>query len=346
MTHHLHPRGTPVPEVDERMSSPDPAWPSQCLMRDIEAAPMPASVAALLDVSAMRHPQRAFLHFFDDADVITYGEMARLVRRAASALAGCGVGPGSHVVVMVHTCRHYPVSWLALAFLGAVTVPVNHRYTPRELAYMLDDARASHLVIAADLLPVLEAVEGGSPLPRDHVIVAGARCDGYPHHWESLVDRGDSFYRADAAPAPDSLMNIQYTSGTTGLPKGALQTHRYWLTFSRAWTTSSCCRATASAARLGVHGTSARDVASVLAGLLACCSQDHAREDLSAGRQRIVVSSFKPFEDDAPQGLREAIFHFQVMTTRLLNGHLRITRTADGPTREVWEIEDAGRWLW
>jgi len=47
------------------------------------------------------------------------------------------------------------------------------------------------------------------------------------------VDRGDSFYRADAAPAPDSLMNIQYTSGTTGLPKGALQTHRYWLTFSR-----------------------------------------------------------------------------------------------------------------
>jgi hypothetical protein len=100
------------------------------------------------------------------------------------------------------------------------------------------------------------------------------------------------------------------------------------------------------AARLGVHGTSARDVASVLAGLLACCSQDHAREDLSEGRQRIVVSSFKPFEDDAPQGLREAMFHFQAMTTRLLNGHLRITRTAHGAAREVWEIEDAGRWLW
>lgn len=215
------------------MPSPDPAWPSQRLMRDIEAAPMPANVAALLDVSAMRHPQRAFLHFFDDGDVITYGEMARLVRRAASAFAGCGVRPGSHVAVMVHTCRHYPVTWLALAFLGAVTVPVNHRYTPRELAYMLDDARASHLVIAADLLPVLEAIEGGSPLPRDHVIVAGARGDGYPQHWESLVDRGDPFYCADAAPAPDSLMNIQYTSGTTGLPKGALQTHRYWLTFSR-----------------------------------------------------------------------------------------------------------------
>jgi len=40
------------------------------------------------------------------------------------------------------------------------------------------------------------------------------------------------------------------------------------------------------------------------------------------------------------------MFHFQSMGARVLNGQLRETRSADGPGREVWEIEDAGRWLW
>ncbi len=215
------------------MPPPDPDWPSQRLMRAIEATPIPASVPALLEVCAMRHPGRAYLHFFDDGDVIDFGEMARLVRRTASALTRCGVGPGTHVAVMVHTCRHYPVTWLALASLGAVTVPVNHRYTPRELAYVLEDSRATHLVLADDLVPVLEAIPGGSPVPRGNVVVAGARRDGYRLHWERLVDEGDPSWRPAEAPSPDSLMNIQYTSGTTGMPKGALQTHRFWLTFSR-----------------------------------------------------------------------------------------------------------------
>jgi len=215
------------------MPPPDPAWPSERLMRAIETAPMPANVAALLDVCAMRHPQREFLNFFDDADTITYGEMARLVRRAASALERCGVRAGSHVAVMVHTCRHYPVTWLALASLGAVTVPVNHRYTARELAYVLEDSEASHLVVADDLVEVLESIEGGPPLARENVIVAGARRRGYANHWESLVERGDPAHIPGDPVSPDSLMNIQYTSGTTGMPKGARQTHRYWLTFSR-----------------------------------------------------------------------------------------------------------------
>jgi hypothetical protein len=98
--------------------------------------------------------------------------------------------------------------------------------------------------------------------------------------------------------------------------------------------------------RLGVTGTGARDVAQLLTGLLACCGQSFEHEDASATHQRIVLSSFKPFADDAPEGLRAAMFHFQAMSARVLNGQLRITRTVDGPTREVWDIEDTGRWLW
>ena len=100
------------------------------------------------------------------------------------------------------------------------------------------------------------------------------------------------------------------------------------------------------ATRLGIQGTGVRDVARLFAGLLECCSQTCEHEDLSDTRQRIVLTSCKPFDDDAPEMLRAAMFHFQSMGARILNGRLRATRTADGPGREVWEFEDAGKWLW
>ena len=98
--------------------------------------------------------------------------------------------------------------------------------------------------------------------------------------------------------------------------------------------------------RLGIKGTGARDIAQLLCGLLECCSQSFSHVDTSSTRQRITLESFKPFDDDAPEGLRQAMFHFQSMVTRVLNGQIRITRSADGATREIWEIEDCGRWLW
>ena len=199
-------------------------------MREIERAPLAANVGVLLDDAAERWRDRPFLVFFFDDDTLSYADVARLVRDAAGAFASIGVGVGTHVGVMLPTTRAWPVTWLALSRLGAVTVPINYNYTPRELAYMLDDSDASHLVIHRDYLAVLESIEGGAPLERGNVVVVGGAA-GYPHHLERMMDAGR---HAPAAKVDrDSLMNIQYTSGTTGPPKGAMLTHRYWLTFAR-----------------------------------------------------------------------------------------------------------------
>ena len=205
-------------------------WASERLMRVIERTPLPANVGALLDDAAERWGDRPFLVFFDDDDTLGYAEVARLVRDTAGALAAIGVGVGTHVGVMLPTERTWPITWLALARLGAVTVPINYSYTPRELAYMLDDSDVSHLVIHRDYLAIFESIEGGPPLPCANVVVAGGAA-GYPHHFERMMDAGR---RAPAVAVDrDAPMNIQYTSGTTGLPKGAMLTHRYWLTFGR-----------------------------------------------------------------------------------------------------------------
>ena len=205
-------------------------WASERLMREIERTPLAANVGALLDDAAERWRDRTFLVFFDDDDILSYADVARLVRDAAGALAAIGVGAGAHVAVMLPTARTWPIAWLALARLGAVTIPINYNYTPRELAWMLDDSDASHLVIHRDYVAVFESIEGGAPLARGNVVVAGGAA-GYPHHLERMMDAG---HRAPAVEVDrDALLNIQYTSGTTGLPKGAMLTHRYWLTFGR-----------------------------------------------------------------------------------------------------------------
>ena len=215
------------------MSAADPRWPSERLMRSVERTPMPANVAALLDTRAMLHPERPYLEFFEDGETLSYAEVSRRVRRVAAMLHALGVRRGTPVAVMVATSSRYPLAWLALASLGAVTVPVNNSYTAPELDTLLRDSRAAWLVIDHDLLPVFDDIEGGACVPRERVIVGGARAPGYAHQWEALVERADAGFVVPDPPCADDLMNIHYTSGTTGMPRGALQSQRFWLTFGR-----------------------------------------------------------------------------------------------------------------
>ncbi|MBL8671302.1 MAG: acyl--CoA ligase [Alphaproteobacteria bacterium] len=211
------------------------AWASERGMRRIETEPLPANVGALLRAAAREVPDQQALVFFDDGEILTYAELDRRVDRAAGALSRLGVGPGTHVSVMVFTDATYPVTWLALARIGAVTQPLNFNYTSRELHYMLSDSKAELLVVDASLLPVLEGMEHAL-LPRDRVVVVGEPAAGhasYPHRWQALLDAAPDRFEPAREPAHDDLMNIQYTSGTTGMPKGVLQSHRFWLTFGR-----------------------------------------------------------------------------------------------------------------
>lgn len=98
---------------------------------------------------------------------------------------------------------------------------------------------------------------------------------------------------------------------------------------------------------IGVAGNDVASVTTLLTALLDACEQDYTLDTCDAG-STITLNSFKPFDDDAPEALRAAMFGFQEMVARLMNGRIQITRSkvARGETQETWQIRDTGAWLW
>lgn len=203
----------------------------------VEAAPFAVNLGTFLDDAATRHGAAPLWRFIEAPDSlpfreIDYAGLAAVTRTVAAGLARRGVRPGDRVGVMLPNIPAFPITWLALARLGAVMIPVNIGYTPRELDYALSDGGAAHLVIHEDCLPaLLDLLAERLLLERGNIHVVGRPPQGM-RAWSALLDNGSATLPADR-PGLDDLVNLQYTSGTTGFPKGCMLTHRYWLTLGR-----------------------------------------------------------------------------------------------------------------
>ena len=196
---------------------------------ELESHALPRSVGDFLREAADLSPDAPLLEFFQQGERYSYAEIDALSNRLADSLCGLGVRKGTHVALMIPNSAPFVISWFALAKLGAVMVPVNFNYTAGELAYVLQDSDSQFLVIEAELQAVLDAISPEDrPFSDERVVVVGdpsAPRRGYA----ALVEAGDEAFAPPDDVAPTDLLSIQYTSGTTGMPKGCMQTHRFWL---------------------------------------------------------------------------------------------------------------------
>lgn len=201
--------------------------------RKIESEPLPGNLHALLAEAARDNGPATLWNFFEIGETITYADCLERVERLAAGLQDLGVKKGDHVAVMMPNVPAMPLTWFAIATLGAVMVPVNTSYTPRELTYVLSNSDATFLVTHDSLAPLIDEFvrNASTKLRHDHVVVTG-QGHGFTS-WESLADTPRRPLDT-ASVGHGDLLNIQYTSGTTGFPKGCMLTQEYWLVSGKA----------------------------------------------------------------------------------------------------------------
>jgi long-chain acyl-CoA synthetase len=228
-----------------------------------DLAPVTGSLVDIVDASARDYPDAAALQFFGRET--SYRSLHEQIERAAAGLRELGVKAGDPVAIVLPNCPQHIVAFYAILRLGAVVIEHNPLYTPRELRKQFEDHGAKHAIVwtkvvatvqefPADLavtglvsVDVIKAMPFGTrmalKLPiakaRESRAALTERVSGTVA-WEQIVGTAP-LPASHPRPATDDLALIQYTSGTTGTPKGAALTHRNLLSNAaqaRAWVPS------------------------------------------------------------------------------------------------------------
>ena len=152
---------------------------------------------------------------------LSYADLGRSVRRVATSLARRGFQKGDVFAIYSPNLPEYAVALHGVATLGGIATTANPLATPRELALQLNDAGATYLVTIPELLD--HALEATRQAPVKEVFVFGEAAGASP--FATLMEGDDDVPAVTIDPRND-LVALPYSSGTTGLPKGVMLTHR------------------------------------------------------------------------------------------------------------------------
>ena len=200
--------------------------------------------AEILSKTAERYPENEAVKFSlpmlavkgtetrqieNEKDVnLTYRELDALVNAFANALLDLGIQKGDRVCILMTNRPEFIVSWFALARIGVIISPMNPSYKEREVAYQLDNCEAIAIIVQHELLPLIEWVQVQTPTLQ-HVIVVDTEHQTLQlqmHSFRQMVGAYVSTSPLCPAPSEEDLLTLPYSSGTTGLPKGVMLSHK------------------------------------------------------------------------------------------------------------------------
>jgi len=182
----------------------------------------------LIECNAARPDKAAFI---DDLGALSYGELEQRLRRLAAGLRSLGMRREERVLLLMHDCNDWPVSFLGALYAGLVPVAVNTLLTADDYAYMLEHSRAQAVLVSGALLPALTAAMTRSDHEVGKVIVSRPVAPLHPAEVEMEVFlQAHSPAARAASTGPDDPGFWLYSSGSTGRPKGTVHSHAnpYW----------------------------------------------------------------------------------------------------------------------
>jgi long-chain acyl-CoA synthetase len=162
----------------------------------------------------------------------TFKEMDLLTRRFANALFKLGFKKGDVVAIWLPNCPHFSISYYAILSLGGIITAISPLFVSKEMSYQIKDSGAKYLIILDRFFAQYKRAQEDLDLKKLIIINVEGKVPEIPEddkvvHFNSLIEQNPIPYRGDRIKinAKEDVAVIQYTGGTTGLPKGAMLTH-------------------------------------------------------------------------------------------------------------------------
>jgi fatty-acyl-CoA synthase len=205
------------------------------------------TIGNLLDDTATKYQEKEALVYHERGLRYTFGEFQAICNQAARGFMSLGIQKGENIAIWATNVPEWVISQFATAKMGGVLVTVNTSYRVHELEYLLRQSEsttlllmdsyrdANYLAMIQEICPELQTCEPGAlqskRLPHlKNVIYLGNERQPGMFLWSDLLERAvlvteEGRIARQAMLLPDDVINMQYTSGTTGFPKGVMLSH-------------------------------------------------------------------------------------------------------------------------
>lgn len=185
-----------------------------------------------VDILERNLPQRADkVALYSRERNMTFQEVSHEANQVGNALKKLGVRMGDFVGILSLDCPDWVATFFGTLKIGAIAVGMNTLLTPAEYEYILRDSRARVIVLHAALLPVYEKIADKSFV--EHVIIIGNATAPYQSYRDWI--EGESTELAVAPTHRDDFCSLNYSSGTTGTPKGIIHAHKDYPLTAQLW---------------------------------------------------------------------------------------------------------------
>ena len=180
----------------------------------------------IMRLNAMKFPDKTALVFRDTR--LSYLEVNRRVNRLANALLGIGVNKGDRVAVLADNCSQYVEVYFATAKDGMVIVPINNSLDAEGITYIVSDSGANTIIFGQNYVDTVNSLRPGLKAVKNYIVIGEA--PGAENYENLLSNYPDN--EPEVAINEDDTAWLLYTSGTTGLPKGVMLSHKSQITDS------------------------------------------------------------------------------------------------------------------